>query len=311
LRPYDAGVSDQGTHRAGLGYAVAAFMLWGLFPIYWKLLQAVPALEVVAHRTFWGFAALAVWITVRRRWADVRTVATQRRTLVALAGSAALISVNWLLYVWAVINGHMVEASLGYYINPLVNVVLGVIVLRERLSRPQLIAVTLAGIAVATLTLGYGRFPWIALTLAMSFGLYGLVRKTVSADAITGRFTETTILAPLAGGLIVVLAARGTGALGGGGALVSALLVLGGPITALPLALFAHGTRRLPLSTIGLIQYIAPSLQFLIAVVIYREPFTAAHAATFACIWLALGLMTWDLTTRLRVVRVAADAASR
>jgi len=307
--PYHAGMSEQGSQRAGLGYAVSAFLLWGLFPIYWKLLQTVPALEVVAHRTLWSFVALAAWITARRRWADVRAVAARGRTVAALAGSAALISVNWLLYVWAVIHDHMVEASLGYYINPLVNVVLGVIVLRERLSRPQLIAVTLAGIGVATLTLGYGSFPWIALTLAVTFGLYGLVRKTVGADAITGLFTETALLAPLAGGFIAVLAARGAGALGGG-ALVSTLLVLGGPVTALPLALFAHGARRLPLSTLGLIQYLAPSLQFLIAVFLYREPFTAAHAATFACIWLALGLMTWDLTTRLRAVRAAARPAS-
>jgi len=143
----------------------------------------------------------------------------------------------------------------------------------------------------------------------VTFGLYGLVRKTVGTDAITGLFTETALLAPLAGGFIAVLAARGAGALGGG-ALVSTLLVLGGPVTALPLALFAHGARRLPLSTLGLIQYLAPSLQFLIAVFLYREPFTAAHAATFACIWLALGLMTWDLTTRLRAVRAAARPAS-
>jgi chloramphenicol-sensitive protein RarD len=302
-------VSNQGVQRAGLGYAVSAFLLWGLFPLYWKLLASVPSLEVVAHRTLWSFVALALWITIKRRWAKVRAVAAQGRTLVVLTGSAVLIAINWLLYIWAVINGHIVETSLGYYINPLVNVVLGVIVLRERLSRAQLVAVALAGIGVATMTVAHGRFPWIALTLAGSFGLYGLARKTVNADAITGLFFETAILAPLAGCFIAVAAVRGAGALGSSGPLVSALLVLAGPVTALPLALFALGARRLPLSTIGLIQYVSPSMQFLLAVFLFREPFTSAHGAAFTCIWLALGLMTWDLTTRLRAIRAAADSA--
>ncbi len=168
----------------------------------------------------------------------------------------------------------------------------------------------LAGVGVVILTAGYGRFPWIALTLAVSFGLYGLARKQVSADAITGLLCETAILTPIAVGYLAVLAARGVGALGTGSPDRDALLVLAGPVTAVPLALFALGARRLPLSIVGLIQYLSPTCQFLLAVLLYREPFTAAHAVTFGCIWLALALLTWDLTTRLRAVRAAADAAS-
>jgi chloramphenicol-sensitive protein RarD len=303
-------VSERGAQRAGLVYALGAFLLWGFFPVYWKLLAGVPALEVVAHRTVWGFAAVALWVTLKRRWPDARVVAARGATLLMLAGSAALIATNWLLYIWAVMSNHIVEASLGYYVNPLVNVVLGVVVLRERLSRPQVIAVALAGLGVVVLTAGYGRFPWIALTLAVSFGLYGLTRKKVAADAIIGLLFETAILTPLAAGYLALLAARGGGALGTGPVGRDALLVLAGPVTAIPLALFALGARRLPLSIVGLIQYLSPTCQFLLAVLLYREPFTAAHAVAFACIWLALALLTWDLTTRLRAVRAAAAAGS-
>jgi chloramphenicol-sensitive protein RarD len=211
-----------------------------------------------------------------------------------------LIGLNWLIYVWAVIHGHVIESSLGYYINPLVNVLLGVVVLRERLSRAQWIAVALAGAGVAVLTLGYGRLPWIALALAVTFGLYGLVRKTVGANAVTGLLWETAILTPAAVALLVVLGWRGTGAFGPGAPGTSLILLLGGPVTALPLVLFAAGARALPLSTLGLIQYLSPSLQFLLAVLLFREAFTAAHAVTFACIWTALAILTWDMRRSLR-----------
>jgi chloramphenicol-sensitive protein RarD len=290
--------------RAGAAAAVGAFLLWGLFPLYWKMLAAVPTLEVVAHRTVWGFAAVAAWVTLRGGWAEAHAVARRPRTLVLLGAGAVLIGLNWLLYVWAVVHEHVVEASLGYYVNPLVNVLLGVVVLRERLSRAQRIAVALAGAGVAVLTLGHGRLPWIALALAVSFGLYGLVRKTVGADAVTGLLWETAILTPPALGLLALLSVRGTGAFGAGDA--SALLALGGPVTVVPLVLFALGARALPLSTVGLIQYLSPSLQFLLAVLVFREPFTKEHAAAFLCIWAALALLTWDLRRRLRNERAAA-----
>jgi chloramphenicol-sensitive protein RarD len=275
--------------------------MWGLFPLYWKMLSDVPALEVVAHRTAWGLVAAAALVTLRSRWRDARAVLSEPRTLLTLSASAALIGVNWLLYIWAVVHDHVTEASLGYYVNPLVNVLLGVVVLRESLTRAQWIAVTLAAAGVAVLTAAHGRLPWIALALAVTFGLYGLVRKTVAADALTGLLWETAILAPFAVSLLAVLAARGAGVFSSSHPRASALLALGGLVTAVPLVLFAHGARSLPLSTLGLIQYLSPSLQFLLAVFLYREPFTAAHAATFACIWTALGILTWDLRRRLRM----------
>ncbi|HSD28546.1 MAG TPA: EamA family transporter RarD [Vicinamibacteria bacterium] len=297
------------TFRSGLAAAVAAFLMWGLFPLYWKQLAAVPALEVVAHRTAWGFVSMAAWVTLRGRWADVRAVAWRPGTIARLAGSAALISLNWLLYVWAVIHDHVVEASLGYFINPLVNVLLGVVVLRERLGRAQRIAVALAAAGVAVLALWHGRLPWIALALAVSFGLYGLARKTVGADAVIGLLWETALLTPLAVGYLIFLGQRGVGAFGPSHHATSALLGLGGAITAVPLVLFTVGARSLPLSTVGFLQYLSPSLQFLLAVLVFREPFTAAHAATFAFIWTALAILTWDLRRRLRYERAGAGGA--
>jgi chloramphenicol-sensitive protein RarD len=289
---------------------VAAFLLWGLFPLYWKMLASVPAVEVVAHRTAWGFVAVAAWVTLRGRWADARAIASRPGTIARLAGSAVLIALNWLLYVWAVVHDQVVEASLGYFINPLVNVLLGVLVLGEHLSRAQRVAVALAAAGVAILTLGHGRLPWIALALAISFGLYGLARKTVGADAVVGLLWETGLLAPLAVAWLVSLQARGIGAFGPAHPGPSALLALGGAVTAVPLVLFAQGARSLPLSTVGLLQYLSPSIQFLLAVLVFREPFTAAHAATFACIWAALGVLTWDLRRRLRHERAAAREAA-
>jgi len=273
--------------------------MWGLFPLYWKMLTGVPALEVVAHRTAWGLVAAAGLVTLRARWRDARAVIGRPRTLVALGASAALIGVNWLMYIWAVVHDHVTEASLGYYVNPLVNVVLGVVVLRESLTRAQKLAVGLAAAGVLVLTLGHGRFPWIAIALAVSFGLYGLVRKTVAADALTGLLWETALLAPFAVGLLLALASRGAGVFGAAHPRESLLLALGGVVTAVPLVLFAAGARSLPLSTLGLIQYLSPSLQFLLAVFLYREPFTAAHGVAFACIWTALAILTLDMRRRM------------
>ena len=297
---YDPGVKSERPRLLGIASAVTAFLLWGLFPLYWKLLAAVPSLEVVAHRTAWGFASVALWVTLRRRW-TLALAAARPRTLLALSGSAVLIGLNWLLFIWAVAHDHVVEASLGYYINPLISVVLGVLVLRERLGRAQLAAVALAGAGVLVLTLGHGRFPWIAFALAISFALYGLVRKTVAADAVTGLLWETGLLTPAAVALLLVLASRGAGAFAHAPPLTSALLALGGAVTAVPLVLFAQGARALPLSTLGLIQYLAPSLQFLLAVAVFGEPFTPAHLLAFGCIWSALALLSWDLRRRLRV----------
>jgi chloramphenicol-sensitive protein RarD len=295
-------VNDHAAQRTGMLAAVAAFLIWGTFPLYWKQLAAVPALEIVAHRTAWGFVAVAAWVTWRREWRQARSLAASARTVLTLAASATLIVANWGIYVWAVNHGQIVESSLGYYINPLVNVVLGVVLLHERLGRARRLAVALAAVGVAIMTIGYGRFPWISLALALTFGFYGLLRKQVAADAVHGLLYETAILAPLAAGYLAWLAWHGGGALGRSGLQVDALLVLAGAVTAVPLALFTVGARNLPLSTLGMFQYISPTCQFLIAVLLYREPFGAARAAAFAFIWAALAVLTWDLHRRLRAI---------
>ena len=297
-------MTDQTAQRTGMLAAVTAFLIWGTFPLYWKQLAAVPALEIVAHRTAWGFVAVALWVTVRGGWRQARTIAASPRTVLTLAGSATLIITIWGVYVWAVNHGQIVESSLGYYINPLVNVVLGVVLLHERLGRARRLAVALAAVGVAILTIGYGRFPWISLALALTFGFYGLLRKQVAADAVHGLLYETAILTPVAVGYLAWLAWHGSGALGRTGVRVDALLVLAGAVTAVPLALFAVGARALPLSTLGMFQYISPTCQFLLAVLLYREPFGPARAVAFAFIWAALAVLTWDLRRRLRALPV-------
>jgi chloramphenicol-sensitive protein RarD len=285
--------------RAGALSAVGAFLMWGLFPLYWKMLAGVPALEVVAHRTTWGFLSVAGFVSLLGGWREARAVLLHRRTLLMLSASALLIAFNWLLYIWAVLHSHIVEASLGYYINPLVNVVLGVVILRETLSRAQKVAVGLASVGVAILTVGHGRLPWIALTLAISFGLYALVRKTVNAEAVVGLLGETAVLTPFALSFVAWVGLRGEGSFGPSAPLASLLLALGGVVTAVPLVLFARGARALPLSTVGLIQYLSPSIQFLLAVLVFREPFNLIQGVAFVCIWCALALLTWDLRRKL------------
>jgi chloramphenicol-sensitive protein RarD len=302
-------VKTGNSHREGLRYAFGAFFLWGLFPVYWKQLSALPALEVVAHRTIWGFLCLAAWVTLRRRWIEVRSVASVPRTIAMLTLSATLVGFNWLLYVWAVNHGHIVDASLGYFLNPLVNVLLGIALLRERLNRAQAIAVGLAAVGVGVLALEYGRLPWIALALAVSFGLYGLVRKTVAAEALVGLLWETALLAPLALGFLLAVEGRGAGAFGHGSPVTSLLLAFGGAITIVPLTMFALGARALPLSTLGFVQYVSPSLQFLLGVFVYREPFGSAQVVAFSFIWAALALLTIEMRRRLERLPLGPDAA--
>ncbi len=311
MRPSPWSPPDGTAARNGAVFAASAFLIWGLSPLYWRLLLPVPALELVAHRVVWALAVVALWITVRKRWGEVRGVVGSARTLAALASSTALIAVNWLTYVWAVNSGHVLDASLGYYINPLVSVMLGLLVLRERLTRRQLLAVLLAAAGVALLSVAHGSVPWISLVLAFSFGLYGLLRKTVRAAAAVGLAFETAILAPFAGGYLAALALGGGGALGHAPPATDALLVSTGVITAVPLILFTEGARRLPLSTLGLLQYLSPTAQFLLAVLVFKERFTPADAVTFALIWAGLAVFTADLRHRLREARAVADLARR
>jgi chloramphenicol-sensitive protein RarD len=278
----------------GVLCGTGAFVLWGIFPIYFKLVAEAPATEVLAHRIVWSMVFVGGLIAIRRRWAAVWVALADRKLLATLVLSASVVSVNWVVYIWAVGEGRILGASLGYYINPLVSVVLGVVVLGERLRPAQWAAVGLAVVAVGWQIIGFGTVPWVALTLAVSFGFYGLIRKVAKVDAFTGMFVETLVLSPLALGYIVFITVAGGGIFGRLGLEMDALLVMAGVITPLPLILFVAGAQRIRLSTIGLLQYIAPTGQFLLAVFLYDEPFTRDNLVTFALIWLALALYTVD-----------------
>jgi chloramphenicol-sensitive protein RarD len=296
--------------RLGLLYTTGAFLLWGAVPVYWKTLQHVPALEILAHRIVWSLVFVAIWMTIRRRWPDLREVFRRPRTVAALFASTIFIATNWGLFIYAVVTDRVLATSLGYYINPLVNVLLGLIVLKERLNRRQWTAVALAGLAVVLLTVQVGELPWISLVLPVSFGFYSLLRKTVRADAVVGLTFETAALAPLAVGFLLRQEHLGIGALGHQGLRVDLLLVTAGLVTAVPLILFTLGVRRIPLSTAGLLQYIAPTCTFLLAVLLYDEPFSTAHAISFGLIWTALVIYSLDLRAKLRQKPELDDAES-
>ena len=285
--------------RLGLLYTTGAFLIWGVVPVYWKMLQHVPALEILAHRIVWGFACVALWMTIRGRWPELRAVFGRPRTVAALLASTFFIAVNWGLFIYAVNTDRVLATSLGYYINPLINVLLGLVVLRERLNRNQWFAISLAVLAVVLLTVQAGELPWISLVLPAAFGLYSLLRKTVQADAVVGLTFETAALAPLAVMLLLWQERRGVGALGHQGLGIDLLLVAAGAVTAVPLILFTLGVRRIELSTAGLLQYIAPTCTFLLAVLLYDEPFSTAHALSFGLIWTALVVYSLDLRARL------------
>lgn len=284
----------------GCSYALAAFIFWGANPIYFKMVGAVPPLEVVAQRVVWAVIMLAMLVTWKRHWQVIATALADRRTVLMLLLSTAIMSVNWLVYIWAIAENRVLETSLGYFINPLVNVLLGVVVLREKLGLWRGLAVGLAALGVGNLALGVGGIPWIALVLAFSFGFYGLIRKTVRIDSVDGLLVETTILLPFALLYIGHLALNGTGHFGELGLSMDILLILSGPVTALPLIWFTAAARRLDYSTVGFFQYIAPSCQFLLAVFAYGEPFTRTHLITFLLIWSALAIFTGQSVVRMR-----------
>src|SRR5215470_4873594 len=299
-------MTDARLSPRGLAAGMAAFVLWGLFPIYFHALSAVPALQIIAHRIVWSALFLVAWMAVRGQLGLLSATITQPALLARLALTALLISGNWLVWVWSVTHDHIVESSLGYYINPLVNVLLGVLVLRERLNRAQWLAIGLAAVAVLYLALLAGRPPWIAGTLALCFSLYGLIRKVISVDALPGLTTETLLLMPLAVGYLGWCEWGGNGAFTTAGAGIAALLVGGGVITAIPLFLFAYAARALPYSTTGVMQYITPTLQLLSGVALYHESFGPARAAGFALLWVALLIYAADEVWRARSAARAA-----
>jgi chloramphenicol-sensitive protein RarD len=286
--------------RSGLAAAVGAFTMWGLFPLYLHPLAKVPTPQIMAHRIVWCCLLVFGWLAARGELGSVRVALANPASRWRLAASALLISVNWLVYVWAVSNGHVVDASLGYFINPLLNVFLGVVLLSERLNRAQWTAVALAGLGVAYLTIATGRTPWIALVLATTFGTYGLIRKVVAVEAVAGLATETLLLLPFAAAWLLWCEQQGTGTLGHSSFAIDALLLGSGLATALPLTLFAYGARQIPLSTVGLVQYVGPTLQFLIGVLVFREAFSHTRAIGFVIIWTALGIYVADSLWRNR-----------
>ena len=280
--------------HSGIVYAALAFVWWGLFPLYFRIVTTVPAPQILAHRVVWCLLFLAAVLTSRRQWGWLRQVLGQPKVLAAFVASALLIGANWLAYIWAVSHGHVLEASLGYFITPLVNVLLGMTLLHERLRRAQWLALAIATGGVVWLTLQAGRPPWIALSLAISFGGYGLLRKIAVLGALEGLTLETLLLAPLALLVLGLATLHGSASFPAPDALTNLWMIALGPITAVPLLLFAAGARRLSMATLGIVQYLGPSIQFLLGVWVFDEAFSAARFAGFACIWLALVIYTFD-----------------
>ncbi len=284
--------------RVGLLQGVLAYGLWGIVPAYWKLLVGIDAVELIAHRAVWGLLAFVAIVLGARQWRALRTAMRDVRLVGVMAVSSALLAINWGVFVAATLHGYLLEASLGYFINPLVSIALGTIVLRERLRRLQWLAIVLASVGVALMTWRTGRVPWVSLLLAVTFGLYGLVRKTARVDAIVGSAIETFLLAPVA---LVYLACIGGGVMVHTDLATSLLIASCGVITAVPLVLFTSAARRLPLSTVGFLQYLAPTGQFLLAVIAYGEPLAHARLVAFAWIWAGLVLFSIDLARTGRV----------
>jgi chloramphenicol-sensitive protein RarD len=294
--------AEWGRRRAltGVIYAVGAFTIWGVIaPLHFKLLAGVPPLEILAQRIVWSCVLAVGLIAAQGLWGDVRR-ALRPATLPLLCLSALLVGVNWFIYIWAITTGHLVEASLGYFINPLVNVVLGIAFLGERLTYLQKAACALAALGVLVMAIAAGVIPWIALSLGISFGFYGLIRKSIKVDPLVGFFVETLVLLPFSGGYVLWLLASGTSAMLRGDLRLDLLLVLTGGTTSAPLIWFAAAAQRLKLSTVGLLQYVAPSLLLALGLFVYGEPFTAVDAVAFGAIWTALALYSVDAVSSAR-----------
>jgi chloramphenicol-sensitive protein RarD len=289
---------------------IACFTTWGLIPGYWKLLQGVPPPEILAHRFVWTSLFLIGLLSWHARWPEVKaTISSRRATLFCLAAGVA-VATNWFFFIFAVSIGRVLETSLGYFMTPLVNVLFGAIFLRERLTRLQLLSVLLAASGVLYLTLGYGHFPWIAVTLCGTFGLYGLLRKQSGTAAIPGLFIETISLVPIAIVYLIFLKRNGALVFGPPHLSLSILLMSTGVVTAVPLFWFGHAARYLRLTTLGFLQYLAPTGSFFLGVFAYHEPFTRGHLITFSLIWIALGIFSWEAVARWRSRRVRAAVES-
>ncbi len=287
---------------------ISAWAMWGFFPLYWPLLEPSGAVEILAHRIFWSMIVMLLAVVALRRGRRLRETLAHRRTVVLLACAAALITTNWGVYIWGVNSHHVVETSLGYFINPLVSVLIGVLVLGERLRPLQWTALGIAGVAVLALTVEYGRPPWIALVLALSFGTYGLVKKQANTGAVESLVVETVFVAPVALGYLVYLSVQGAATFGHEGPGHVLLLAGTGVITVIPLLCFGAAATRIPLSTLGLMQYLTPTVQFLLGILVFHEPMPTMRWFGFALIWLALVVFTAEsLRHRSRALRIAAE----
>jgi chloramphenicol-sensitive protein RarD len=290
----------------GLLAALGVYVTWGLMPLYWKALAAAPSPEIMSHRVVWSLFVALILLAVQGKARQLAAILHRRATWLPFVGSGALLSVNWLTYLWANNNGHIVETSLGYFMNPLVNVLLGMLFLRERLRPWQMAAVGLACAGVLYLTLSFGQPPWIAITLAFTFGFYTLIRKTAALGAVEGLTLELGVMFVPAAAFLLVRAWDGTGAFGRTGTTVDLMLLGAGVMTAIPLALFAYGARRVTMTTLGILQYISPSCQFVIGILLFGEAFTPARWVGFSCIWVALAIYTAEsLLARRRQAQAA------
>lgn len=294
-------------HRIGLLLGAAAWTLWGLFPLYFALLDSVSPIEIVAHRVIWSMIFMVIVITAVRGWSRVRSHLSWRKVGI-LAAAAVLLSVNWLVYVYAVSSDQVLQASLGYFINPLVSVGLGVIVLHERMRRLQWLAIAIAAIAVLILTISYGSLPWIALVLATSFGFYGLLKKFAGIGSLESLTIETALLAPFALILLTTMEVGGEAIFATDGWGISILLILLGPVTALPLLAFGAAANRIPLSTLGALQYLTPVLQFLLGVLVFAEPMPGSRWLGFVFVWIALAVFATDTYRNARQSRLAVSS---
>ncbi len=279
---------------AGVLSGISAYLIWGLSPVYWKELQHIPAFEIINHRIFWSFCFLAILIIALKQLPDFLSILKKPKILLILAFTSVLVSLNWLIYIWSVNNGYILQASLGYYINPLVNVLLGMVFLRERLRRLQIIAVLLAACGVLNLTIFYSSFPWVSLTLAFTFGFYALIRKTVAASSLAGLTIETMFLCIPASIYLLYLHQLGTGSFGKSGFYTNSFLISTALVTAIPLLLFNLAGKRLMLATLGFLQYLAPTCMFLIGVVLWGNDLLPAQITSFGFIWIALALYSAD-----------------
>jgi chloramphenicol-sensitive protein RarD len=287
-------VQQQKLYKSGLVYALISYGIWGVFPLYWKMLLHVPPQQILAHRIIWSLIFLFLILAWRRERLFLQYLSSPR-ILGMLILTGSLIGCNWYTYIYAVNSNHIVDSSLGYYINPMVNILLGVVFLKERLSRIQLIAVAFAFAGVAYLTIHFGRLPFISLILAFSFGLYGLLRKKANLQSMPGLMVETLLLAPVALWYLWHVNTTGTGTFGHSSLLTDVLLLMGGPVTALPLFWFGIAATRIPLSTLGFMQYLAPTIQLLIGVFVFNESFDSAYMVSFGLVWIGLGIYTYSL----------------